>query len=108
MESDNATSSSSQFEPDYTSKQLVHINRIQRWELWLWIHCAYIKLKFSYIFSCKDYYEILQVSKDANDSEIKKAYKKLALILHPGSFPIKQRFSCTIIKNFDLNFRFVV
>jgi DnaJ family protein B protein 12 len=35
------------------------------------------------IKKCKDYYEILRVSKDATDSDIRKAYKKLALQLHP-------------------------
>lgn len=32
---------------------------------------------------CKDYYEILGVTKEATDSDVKKAYKKLALQLHP-------------------------
>ena len=31
----------------------------------------------------KDYYKILGVNKDANDDEIKKAYKKQALLWHP-------------------------
>lgn len=47
---------------DYTSAQLEMVQRIKK---------------------CKDYYEVLCISKDCTDSEIKKAYKKLALQLHP-------------------------
>lgn len=47
---------------DYTSEQLEMVRRIKR---------------------CKDYYEVLNVTKESTDSEIKKAYKKLALQLHP-------------------------
>lgn len=48
--------------PEYTTDQLEAVKRIKK---------------------CKDYYEILSISKDASDSDIKKAYKKLALQLHP-------------------------
>lgn len=48
--------------PQYTNDQLEAVKRIK---------------------NCKDYYEILGVNKDATDSDIKKAYKKLALQFHP-------------------------
>lgn len=34
-------------------------------------------------YRCKDFYEILGVTKESTDIDIKKAYKKLALQLHP-------------------------
>lgn len=33
--------------------------------------------------NCKDFYDVLSIKKDATDTDIKKAYKKLALVLHP-------------------------
>jgi DnaJ family protein B protein 12 len=47
---------------DYTDEQLAVVQRTNR---------------------RKDYYEILEVTKDASDSDLKKQYRKLALQLHP-------------------------
>ena len=33
----------------------------------------------------KDYYKILGVDRNANEDEIKKAYRKRALVHHPGN-----------------------
>ncbi|XP_075215842.1 dnaJ homolog subfamily B member 12 [Lycorma delicatula] len=49
-------------EGDYSKEQLESVKRIKK---------------------CKDYYEVLGIDKEATDSDIRKAYKKLALQLHP-------------------------
>ena len=51
-------------------------------------HCSNLLLLFvflpiSRVLHCKDYYELLDVSRDASEAELKKNYKKLALQFHP-------------------------
>lgn len=59
---DTSSTSTDATPKDYTTEQLELCRRIKR---------------------CKDYYEVLSVTKEATDTEIKKSYKKLALQLHP-------------------------
>ncbi|KAK7068716.1 DnaJ (Hsp40), subfamily B, member 12, partial [Halocaridina rubra] len=59
---DEKSSSASGASTEYTSDQLEAVKRIR---------------------NCKDYYQILGVTKEATDNDLKKAYRKLALQFHP-------------------------
>ncbi|XP_054715886.1 dnaJ homolog subfamily B member 1-like [Uloborus diversus] len=61
-QSNAANESNSKNTMPYTEEQLEAVERVRK---------------------CKDYYEILSVSKDAGESELRKQYKKLALQFHP-------------------------
>lgn len=60
--SSSSAASSVSAEPTYTPDQVTLVNKVLK---------------------CKDFYEVLSVCKESTDAEIKKAYKKLALRLHP-------------------------
>lgn len=50
----------------------------------LWVVWSCIVISMSAIASCaKDYYEVLGISRNAKDREIKKAFRKLAILYHP-------------------------
>lgn len=62
VEKSRSSSRTPKFGVDYTKEQSDLVERIRH---------------------CKDYYEILNVSKTASDAEIKREYRRMALQLHP-------------------------
>ena len=49
----------------------------------------------------KDYYKVLSIHKSASEEEIKKAYRKHALLHHPGKF--KGAFHDSVSFFYDIN-----
>ena len=90
----NGTSSSGASKAkDYSSDQVAAVNKymslvhdiyaIHLLPLACGVMVSSLSFDFGRIKSCRDFYDILGVSKSASDADLKKAYRKLALQFHP-------------------------
>ena len=73
---------------------------------WVWnckkysFHVLLISSYLAILCFAEDYYEALQISKDATTKEIRKAFKKLALKMHPDKNLVSNEYN--IIMTCDL------
>lgn len=59
----------------------------------LFLHFQVVVVVLFFQFSAgKDYYELLGVPKNANDREIRKAFKRLAVTMHPDKNQVCLRY----------------
>lgn len=56
--------------------------------LLLWALVFSLTLSQAVFAESQDYYELLRVARDASVREIRQAFKKLALIMHPDKNPV--------------------
>lgn len=65
----------------------------------LFLHFQVVVVVLFFQFSTgKDYYELLGVPKNANDREIRKAFKRLAVTMHPDKNQVCLRYDTGIGK----------
>lgn len=84
------------------SRKVSTRSRRPLWGLLLWALVFSLMLSQAVFAESQDYYELLRVARDASVREIRQAFKKLALIMHPDKNPVssfnkkkKKKSDCT-------------
>jgi len=74
----------------------------------LFLHFQVVVVVLFFQFSTgEDYYELLGVPKNANDREIRKAFKRLAVTMHPDKNQVCLRYDTDIDRRSRWHFFFI-